>query len=229
MKSLKYLILTWFMMPFLSCEKDKADIPEPPTVPATEEPTTEEPTVETLPPADPAGSGSNPGNSYDGYSLVWSDEFDGTELDLTKWSFETGTGVNGDFGTGQLDRATDRKENVSIKNGVHNANGGVLEITTRKEVYEDRGYTSGRINTQGKAEFGPGHRIEARVWAKDVHYKGQGFAFWMMPAEKPENLPYIMWPQGGEIDIMEYVGAIPKYNLGTVHYAWFWENNEYKD
>jgi hypothetical protein len=59
-------------------------------------------------------------------------------------------------------------------------------------------------------------------------YKGQGFAFWMMPAEKPANQSYIMWPQGGEIDIMEYVGSIPHHNLGSVHYAWSWEQNQYQ-
>ncbi|MEI9909159.1 MAG: hypothetical protein WDO71_05545 [Bacteroidota bacterium] len=37
-----------------------------------------------------------------------------------------------------------------------------------------------------------------------------------------------MWPQGGEIDIMEYVGSIPHHNLGSVHYAWSWENNQYQ-
>jgi len=39
--------------------------------------------------------------------LVWEDNFNMGELDLSKWNYETGTGVNGDWGTGQLDRATD--------------------------------------------------------------------------------------------------------------------------
>ncbi|MCW4470020.1 glycoside hydrolase family 16 protein [Flavobacterium sp. MFBS3-15] len=164
---------------------------------------------------------------YAGYTLLWNDEFTGTSLDLTKWNYETGTGVNGDFGTGQLDRATNRVENVKLGTGTVNAP-GELSITTRREQYVDRDYTSGRINTQGKFSVGPGSRIEARVWARDVKYKGQGFAFWMMPAEKPADQPHIMWPQGGEIDIMEYVGAIPYNNLGSVHYAWFWENNQYQ-
>src|SRR4051812_27155343 len=43
-------------------------------------------------------------------TLVWSDEFNGTALDLNTWNIETGTGINGDWGTGQLDRATDRPE-----------------------------------------------------------------------------------------------------------------------
>jgi len=163
------------------------------------------------------------------YTLVWSDEFNGSNIDPTKWSFETGTGVNGDFGTGQLDRATDRLDNATIANNVPNADGGCLAIITRSETYLDRNYTSARLSSSGKEAWGPGYRIEARIWAKDVQYKGQGFAFWMMPSEKPSNVDAIMWPQGGEIDIMEYVGAIPAYNLGSVHYAWFWENNQYLD
>lgn len=165
---------------------------------------------------------------YQGYQLLWNDEFDGDVLDVSKWNYETGTGINGNFGTGQLDRATDRAENVKIEAGDTNAQ-GLLNISTRKEWYVDRNYTSGRLNTKDKFAVGPGCRIEARVWARDVKYKGQGFAFWMMPAEKPATEDHIMWPQGGEIDIMEYVGAIPYANLGSVHYAWFWQNNEYAE
>lgn len=165
---------------------------------------------------------------YAGYQLLWHDEFNGATLDDSKWNFETGTGVNGDFGTGQLDRATNRPENVKLEAGETNAP-GLLCITTRKETYIDRNYTSGRLNTKNKFSVGAGTRIEARVWARDVKYKGQGFAFWMMPDEIPPGQTYIMWPQGGEIDIMEYVGAIPFANLGSVHYAWFWQNNQYAD
>jgi len=162
-------------------------------------------------------------------SLVWSDEFNGSDLDLSKWNYETGTGVNGDFGTGQLDRATNRKENVDIIQGVKNADGGCLAIVTRKEFYIDRNYTSGRLTTSGKAAWGPGHKLTARIWARDVIAKGQGFAFWLMPSEKPAGQSNIMWPQGGEVDIMEYVGSMPRHNLGSVHYAWSWENNQYAE
>lgn len=163
------------------------------------------------------------------WQLEWSDEFNGTSLDLTKWSYEIGTGVNGDFGTGQLDRATDRPENVAIEQGISGADGGALRISTRKETYMDRNYTSGRINTQGKYGWGPNHRIVARIWPKGVRTMGQGFAFWLMPNEVPAGQSSISWPQGGEVDIMEYVGSIPSHNLGTVHYAWDWNNNSYAD
>ncbi|SMO65060.1 Por secretion system C-terminal sorting domain-containing protein [Saccharicrinis carchari] len=160
--------------------------------------------------------------------LVWEDNFNQGQLDLSKWSYETGTGVNGDWGTGQLDRATDKIENISFQNNVPGADDGCLVITTRKEFYIDRNYTSGRVISADKASWGPGHRIVAKVFPKDIKHKGQGFAFWMMPDEIPEGWDYIMWPQGGEIDIMEYVGSIPYHNLGSVHYAWFWENNQWQ-
>ena len=163
-------------------------------------------------------------------TLVWSDEFDGPGLDLARWRYETGTGVNGDWGTCQLDAATDRPENVSVEQGVPGAEGGALAITTRRERYQVpgggvRSYTSGRINTSGKASWGPGHKLRARVWPRDVRFEGQGFAFWAMPAEVPPGQNHLAWPQGGEIDIMEYSGLFAYNNLGTVHYAQQWAGN----
>jgi beta-glucanase (GH16 family) len=167
-------------------------------------------------------------NTYNGYELLWHDEFEKGYLDMTEWNIETGTGIGGDFGTGQLDRATERVNNIKVTAPTAQEY-GTLAIITAKEEYMDRHYTSGRINTKGKFSCGPGTRIEARIWARDVKYKGQGFAFWMMPAEIPAGQTQLMWPQGGEIDVMEYVGAIPFANLGSVHYAWSWENNQYQD
>jgi hypothetical protein len=211
MEFLKYYILI-FLLFLVGCKKPKAVLgPQP------------NPPVDTI-----IKTPITPPTIYSGYELTWNDEFNNAIVDPTKWSFETGTGVNGDFGTGQLDRATDRPENVKIQEGVKNSGGGCLAITTRSEQFADRNYTSARVSSSGKGQWGPGTRIEARIWPRDVLYKGQGFAFWMMPAEKPVGYSSIMWPQGGEIDIMEYVGSIPGYNLGSVHYAWSWENNQYQ-
>ncbi|WP_430404152.1 glycoside hydrolase family 16 protein [Fluviicola sp.] len=162
------------------------------------------------------------------YTLIWEDDFNNPILDTSKWNIEIGTGVNGDWGTGQIDRATERPENISISNAIPGASGSCLVITSREEHYIDREYTSGRMNTEGKFSWGPGHRIVARVKPKDIRFMGQGFAFWMLPNETPSDTNYIMWPQGGEIDIMEYVGAIPYHNLGSVHYAYDWANNEWQ-
>ncbi len=162
--------------------------------------------------------------------LVWSDEFNGAALDQSKWNYEVGAGTNGDWGTGQRDAATSRPENVRIVQEVAGADGGALAIVTRKETYQvpgvgTRQYTSGRINTAGKAAWGPGHQLRARVWPRDVRYEGQGFAFWAMPNETPPGQSHLSWPQGGEIDIMEYNGLFAYTNLGSVHYALRWANN----
>ena len=80
--------------------------------------------------------------------LVWQDDFNNQSLDTAYWNIETGTGVNGDWGTGQLDRA--RAENLSFMDSIPGADNDCLAITTKKEWYVDRYYTSGRINTAGK-------------------------------------------------------------------------------
>ena len=71
---------------------------------------------------------------YPGYILAWNDEFNGTTVDLSKWNLETGTGVDGNFGTGQLDRATERSQKVKIVNGIVNSGGGSLAVTTQRET-----------------------------------------------------------------------------------------------
>jgi beta-glucanase (GH16 family) len=216
MKNCFYLFIL-LTVSFVSCKKGSGADGQPPYTPPPITP----PVVDTTTPITPP-------TVYAGYNLLWNDEFNDANINSSNWNFETGTGVNGDFGTGQLDRATDRNDNAKIVNGVLNSGGGCLAITTQKETYINRNYTSARLTTEGKGSWGPGTRIEARIWAKDVLYKGQGFAFWMMPAEIPAGQTYIMWPQGGEVDIMEYVGSIPLDNLATVHYAWSWENNQYQ-
>jgi beta-glucanase (GH16 family) len=147
-----------------------------------------------LPPYDPDGD----------WELVWSDEFDadaGTPINTAYWTCEVGG--NG-WGNAQLEHNTDRIENVS-----HNGE-GFLAITAREESYRGNNYTSGRCNTMDKVEFTYG-RVEARIKVPE----GQGLwpAFWMLGADFPE----IGWPQSGEIDIMEYIGAEPRSTHGTVH------------
>ncbi len=51
-----------------------------------------------------------------GYSLVWSDEFNGTSIDTSKWNFEIGNGEWG-WGNNELQYYTGRTENARIENG----------------------------------------------------------------------------------------------------------------
>ena len=146
------------------------------------------------------------------WELVWSDEFEGTSLNSNYWKYETGNGQGG-WGTGQLDFATSRKENVDVKNGK-------LIITLRHEDYHGFEYTSGRIHSRDLYSVKYG-KIEARI--KVAAGRGVGCAFWMLPQYEK----YGWWPASGEIDIVETNGHEPYRNYGTVHFKQ-WETHQYK-
>ncbi|TRX21606.1 glycoside hydrolase family 16 protein [Flavobacterium franklandianum] len=135
--------------------------------------------------------------------LVMSEEFNINGAPNTSmWSYNIGSGANG-WGNNELQYYTDRPENIVIENGN-------LKITARKEAYLGSAYTSARILTKGKFEQKYG-RIEARI--KLPLGKGLWPAFWMLGA----NSDTVLWPQCGEIDIMEYLGSKPTQVIGTVH------------
>lgn len=130
------------------------------------------------------------------YQLVWSDEFEGTKLDMTKWSYNTGTG----FGNQEKQYCTDKEKNVKIE-------GGNLIITAFKESYLGCNYTSGRISSKGKGFVKYG-KVEARISLPSG--KGTWPAFWMLPEIGG-------WPKFGEIDIMEHVGSDPTMISHALH------------
>lgn len=143
-----------------------------------------------------------------GWELVWSDEFDGTELDKSKWKPEKSC-----WGGGNYERQcyTGRPQNVEVS-------GGLLRLKARMERFTgpDRPpeiasmpnpnvtqpFTSGKVRTRGIASWLYG-RIEFR--AKPPKGQGTWPAVWMMPADDH----YGGWPLSGEIDILEGV------NLGA--------------
>ena len=146
-------------------------------------------------------------------TLVWSDEFDGTALDQTKWNYQTGDGCDiGICGWGNNELQSYQQDNVVVSDGT-------LRITARKQRVRGSGYTSGRINTKGKADFTYG-RFEASI--KLPYGDGLWPAFWMLSTDEP----YGGWPQSGEIDIMEFVASNPGQTLGYIHYGDPYPNNQ---
>ncbi len=135
------------------------------------------------------------------YKLIWSDEFDNTDVNLDFWTYETGD--NG-WGNNELQNYTNGN-NVEVKDGK-------LIITARK--VDDKkavgSYTSARMITKGKKEFTYG-RYEIR--AKLPSGTGIWPAIWMLGS----NINDVGWPACGEIDIMEYVGFEPNVIHSTVH------------
>ena len=148
----------------------------------------------------------------DGWKQVWSDEFDGPELDWTKWAVEE-NGHGG--GNGELQYYLDRKENLRIEDGC-------LVIEARKEAMNIAGvqkdYSSARIRTKRRASWKYG-RFEVR--AKLPAGRGLWPAVWMLP----ENPKYGGWAASGEIDIMEMVGHEPDTVHGTLHHGASWPHN----
>lgn len=141
--------------------------------------------------------------TYPDYSLVWSDEFYGTSLDLGAWNQEIGNGNNG-WGNNELEFYTSSPKNSFVSNGN-------LIIEARRETVGNYIYTSCRMTTQGKKYFKFG-RIDIR--AKLPVGKGIWPALWMLGS----NISSAGWPACGEIDIMELVGTYPSRVTGTMHW-----------
>jgi beta-glucanase (GH16 family) len=123
--------------------------------------------------------------------VVWSDEFNGSVIDTTTWTYDYG---GGGFGNGQFEYDTARHENSYITNGN-------LVIEARRENYLGNSFTSARMMTQGRFAFLYGD-LEARIKLPNTA-NGLWPAFWMMG----NNAGAIVWPACGEVDITEMGGA----------------------
>ena len=134
------------------------------------------------------------------YALVWSEEFEGNDLNAAYWNIEVNGGGGGN---NEVQYYTDRSDNLRVADGN-------LVIEAKKEEYNNRHYTSGRINTKEKVAFKYG-KIEARIQFP----KGGGTwpAFWMMG----NDYNRVGWPKCGEIDIVEHVGNQPRMASFAIH------------
>ncbi|MEO6613275.1 MAG: family 16 glycosylhydrolase [Chitinophagaceae bacterium] len=145
--------------------------------------------------------------SYPGYALAWADEFNGTSLNLSDWSFENGDGCPGNCGWGnnELEYYTGRPDNLFFQDGK-------LIIEAKKENYSGKSYTSSKILTRGKKIF-----KYARIDIRAKLPKGKGIwpAFWLLP----QSNIFGGWPRSGEIDLMEMIGNEPNKSYGTLHFG----------
>ncbi len=156
----------------------------------------------------------------DGYVLVWSDEFNGDALDENQWNIE----VNGNGG-GNNEMQFYRRENVSIEN--HTSGARCLVLTARKEDYNGKKFTSGRLNSLGKVYFKHG-KIESRILLPKTA-NGLWPAFWMMG----NDFNKVGWSRCGETDILEMGNAYgishntqEKFFNGACHWG-FYKNGAY--
>ncbi|GFZ29517.1 hypothetical protein CSC2_00430 [Clostridium zeae] len=141
----------------------------------------------------------------DGWVQVWADEFNsanGSAVDTSKWSFDTGAGG---WGNNELENYTNRTQNAYMQDGS-------LILQANKENYNGSQYTSARIITKNKFSVKYG-RVEMR--AKLPYGQGMWPAFWML-GSNIDNVD-VGWPKCGEIDIMENLGKEPNIVHGTIH------------
>ena len=144
--------------------------------------------------------------------LVWRDEFRGNTLDTSKWEYDTARNKEGWY-NGELQYySAERPENLRVGNGV-------LTIEARRETldparFADWGgqkYTSARIFSKGSGWTYGFYEIRAKLPCA----RGTWPAIWMLPVAMKT------WPDDGEIDIMEQVGAEPNLIYASLHTGLF--------
>ena len=99
-----------------------------------------------------------PAQAPAGYTLVWSDEFNGAQLDTSKWNYRTDS----------KHWSTQLPGNVSVA-------GGHLVLALRKETAGDKQYTGGGVISRQAFRFGY-YETRFRILAG----KGWHSSFWMM-------------------------------------------------
>ncbi|GIH44870.1 Beta-glucanase, GH16 family [Microbispora rosea] len=154
-------------------------------------------------------AGASVPSTPSGWSLVWSDDFNGAAGTLpssNNWIIDTGhsyPGGPGNWGTGEIQNYTADSANVSLDGG------GNLRITP---IGSGQSWTSARIETRRtdfKPEAGRILRIEGRIQMPNVTGNaalGYWPAFWALGS--PYHGNYQNWPAIGEFDIMENVNGI---------------------
>jgi beta-glucanase (GH16 family) len=146
-----------------------------------------------------------------GWSLVWSDEFDGaagSPADPAVWRPEVG---GHGWGNGELQYYTDSVDNAALDGA------GNLAIVARRVEPELRDgrfggcpYTSARLITKDRFAFAYG-LVQTRVRLPGG--RGVWPAVWMLG----QDIDLVGWPRCGEIDVMENFGTNATVVHGTVH------------
>jgi beta-glucanase (GH16 family) len=138
--------------------------------------------------------------------LVWHDEFGGATLDRRKWRYDTAFNKRGWF-NGELQYySAGRNSRVAQ---------GLLTIEARREKLDPKRhpdwggqrYTSAKIYSKGAGWTYGFYEVRAKLPCA----RGTWPAIWLLPTDLKK------WPDDGEIDIMEQVGAEPNLIYASLH------------
>ena len=156
------------------------------------------------------------------YKLVWEDNFNKKQIDTTIWSaLESGDGG------GNRELQYYHRGNISIgKEPVTKES--CLIITAKKENYNGKSCTSGRLSTKNKMNFRYG-KVVGRIKIPKTE-NGLWPAFWMMGFDHNGT----NWPKCGEIDIVEMgkkagmeKGVQDRYFNGACHWGESWNGGNW--
>ena len=152
-------------------------------------------------------SGLDEYNISDDWTIIFEDNFDGTEIDQSIWSLE-----NWEAGRYNEEQQayTSREDNIYIENGslvIRALRENYTHIDSISGIEYPAQYTSARLNTKSNIDFKPldcgtcqGGEIKVEVRAKLPEGYGTWPAIWMLPTYDI----YGGWPSSGEVDIMEH-------------------------
>jgi beta-glucanase (GH16 family) len=153
---------------------------------------------------------SSDSSSRKSWKLVWYDEFmyQGRP-DPSKWGYDIG---GGGWGNDELEYYTDNLDNAYVEDG------NLIIVAKKEETYDAYNYTSARLVTSNKGDWTYG-RFYIRAKLPNVHGNGTWPAIWMLPTDWEGEV----WPNVGELDIMEQVSYDPQVIHGSIHchdYNW---------
>ncbi|KAJ7799914.1 glycoside hydrolase family 16 protein, partial [Mycena olivaceomarginata] len=152
--------------------------------------------------------------SLDGYTVVWSDDFDGAHgagIDHNKWNQKTGPGPSGNH---EWQLYTAGTENV------HLSGDGQLYIVP---THSGNQWYSGRLESKTSQVCDNGHAMifQAELWAPNftgspAKFAGLWPAFWALGEDLRSG--GVSWPRCGEWDIFEVTNNLSDQNKATLHY-----------
>ena len=164
---------------------------------------------------EPCGGEKPPKPGGATFTCAFSDDFDGQEIDATKWmpNKTTYAGVTSEA----ADCFVDDPDNISVSDGM-------LHLTSRVEPAPfvcagplgdfTTSTTAATVMTRNRFAQSYG-RFEIRARFPPTTAAGVHSALWLYP----QTTSYGPWPNSGEIDIAEWYSSVPEHVFPSVHYA----------
>jgi beta-glucanase (GH16 family) len=172
-----------------------------PSQPAPTQPAPTQPAPTAAPTTPPASGSGGPTGVSGTWNLKFSDEFNGSSVDTSKWQPNWLGGSNT-----AVTKPINGSEQSCYDPAQATVVNGSLKLSAVSRSCNGYSYASGMVTSHGHYTFTYGY-MEARVWMDGSSSPKNWPAFW---ADGTGN-----WPTTGEIDVMEGLGGSPAW-----HYHW---------